>query len=315
MNNVAAYVGITIINELKEMSKKHDFLIIVIEGTKEHDANQLKYFTIDDDKYPNVRVIKNMSIEYLEKYDKHVLCIPDDLTYPNAQSEAIRKIKELGLEKVDICALHGFCKHEIPPHIPIKPYNLFDSDVLMKYVKGPIIKGHVHTSSIYKTTLNNGSFERNRHGEEERKGFFYIKINTDGTFTYEFIVNENTMIFKEISLPEHNTVEVFKKKMEKILTNKRDHRIHINIVCSRATKIKFNPADYPFDHPIFYKFKLLDDEFTSSIEQDEFITPIEELVKINKSNLSTLLADRMQGMLSSSRIEEIFITEDPKWLL
>lgn len=98
-----------------------------------------------------------MSIEYMDDLNMVIMYVPDDLPYDNAQSEIVRKIKEQNLSKVDVMVLHGYCKHEVPADIPILPYNCYDSNFIKDYVKGPILKGHIHQRSVYKTTINNGS--------------------------------------------------------------------------------------------------------------------------------------------------------------
>lgn len=311
LNSTAAYVAMTFIQEVLELSLQYGFKIRVVKGTFEHDRDQNKYFALSQDKYPSVKVMDTMCIEHIEGLDIHVLYIPDDLPYNHAQAEAVRKIKELGLSKVDIIALHGYCKHEIPPNVPIQPYNLFDSEVLQKYASF-IIKGHIHVKSVHKTTINNGSFERGNHGEEGSKGFFIIDLEPDGKFTYKFVENEGTLLFKTITVPNENIIESFKTKIEKVIKSLKPSTpkpIHVRILSDRATRSQFNPYDFDFGHQFRFDFKLLDDDIVVLAGQ-ESLAVLEELPKITRDNLSSLLSEHMDKKLTADCIEQILKQEE-----
>lgn len=307
LNAEGAFALMTFIEELQELSNECGFLIRVLKGTSEHEYDQLKYFKVAKKGSQNTRVIEQMTVEHIDKYNLDVLYIPDDLPYQNAQSEALRKIKEQGLKMVDICVLHGFCKHEIPPNVPIQPFNLFDAETLMKWTRGPILKGHVHKKSIYKRVISNGSFERNCHGDEGKKGFFLIEMKEDRTFSYKFIENMNTMIFKDVLLGEEDIVREFDRKMKEILLTPSEQKVYIRLVCSRKTKLQINPHDFKYDRRIVYSYLLLDDKEAKVIDQT-FMSSLEKLEPITRQNLSTLTSSWCHGRLSSERIEQIFKT-------
>lgn len=312
LNSPAAYVAITIIDEILELSNKYGFLVRVVDGTFEHDRDMNKLFLRHPEKYPNVKVMNTMGVEYVEEKGIYVLYIPDDLPYKNAQSEAIMRIKEFGISKVDVIALHGYCKHEIPKDVPIEPYNLFNIDQLSKYVKGPIIKGHIHSKSIYSKCLNNGSFERFRHNEEERKGYYRITYDMKDSFTYKFICNEDTGLFKSITLPDENFIEVFVTQMEKIKSKINELTplpINIRLICKKAVKNKFNPHDFDFDLAIKYTFKLLD-SLTIYDEKDDFYINVNDLAPITKDNLPELIASFIDNKLSIQEVKEILNQEE-----
>ena len=310
LNSSAAYISILIINELIELSKKYDFLIRVLKGTFEHDRDQNKYFLIEEDN--NVKVFNTMSIEYIEKYDIYVGYVPDDLPYKNAQIELTNRIKEFNIEKLDILVMHGYCRHEIPKDVPIEPVNLFDIDFLMNYVKGPILKGHIHSKSIYKTCVNNGSFDRWCHGQEEKKGYFKITYTRGNNFSYKFIENKDTCIFKTITISNENITEHFHKEMNKIIkevTELTPLPLHIRIACTKEIKNKFNPYDFEFKYQIRYTFKILDSRIVTNNEEDMFLV-MNELPNITRDNLSELIENFIESKLPSSRIEEILKYEE-----
>ena len=310
LNSSAAYYAILIINEIVELSIKHDFLVRVLKGTFEHDRDQNKYFNVDN-KYDHIKLINTLSIEHIEKLNINICYVPDDLPYKNAQAEIVKKIKDQQLEQVDMLVLHSYCKHEIPKDAPIEPNNLFDIDFLIHYVKGPILKGHIHTKSVYKTCINNGSFERLTHGQEEKKGFFKFTYDRE-KFTYKFIENKDTAIFSSITLGEENYVETFIKCIENIISKVNEDTplpINIRIICNKVTKNKFNPYDFDFKIPIRYSTKLIDAKIIQTDTEDMFLV-LNDLPKINRGNLATIISDFIGNKLPANRVEEILLAEE-----
>ena len=310
LNSSSAYYAILIINEIIELSIKHNFLIRVVKGTFEHDRDQNKYFNVDN-KYDHIKVVNTLSIEHIEQLNINVCYVPDDLPYKNAQAEIVKKIKDHQLEQVDILLLHSYCKHEIPKDAPIEPNNLFDIDFLEHYVKGPIFKGHIHTKSIYKTCVNNGSFERLTHGQEEKKGYFKFTYDRE-KFTYKFIENKSTAVFSSIILGEEDYVNIFIKEVEKIIGKVNDLTplpINIRIVCNKEVKNKFNPYDFEFNVPIRYSTKLIDTKIIQTDTEDMFLV-LNDLPKLNRGNLNTIISDFIGNKLSATRVEEILVAEE-----
>lgn len=313
LNSSAAYYALKIIQEILELSREHGFLIRVLKGTFEHDRDQNKYFALESEKNPNVKVVDSMQVEFIESLGIWVLYVPDDLPYKNAQSEAIKRIKEQNLEKVDIMCLHGYCKHEIPKDVPIEPFNLFDVEFLKDYVKGPILKGHIHIKSIYKNCINNGSFDRWTHGQEEKKGFFLIDYDQiKEEHSYSFIENKDTAIFKTITLDSSNFLDHFKNEVTKILSkvNERTpHPINIRLICSKEIKNKFNPYDFQFEVPIRFSIKLVDSQLIQSNSEEMFLV-VNDLPSITRENLAHLISDAIGNKLTLDKIENILKVEE-----
>ena len=76
------------------------------------------------------------------------------------------------------------------------------------FVKNNILFGHVHIPSVRKNMIYCGSFDRLRHGESGKKGFFIIE-------PYEhkitFIENKHTMPFRDFNIIEQNINSIIPK--------------------------------------------------------------------------------------------------------
>ena len=291
LSNDAAFISLKIMKELGDLSNKHNFQLRVLKGTSEHDRDQNKYFLMDPDKYPNVQVIDKMTIELMDKIGAIAYC-PDDLPYDNAQEVLINMISDYGLDQISMLVHHGFFKHEIPPNVPIQPYNLFNWDILKKYIKVCVIKGHVHTSSIYHKVFDNGSFERMKHGEEENKGFFVFEFDPD-TFKlkHNFIVNEDTYIFKTLDLgPDvgyRDLHDHIKQLLSTIGPNVPDP-IFIRCKCFKALKTNVNFKDLSFDREIRFSFLFKD-------EIEDVINDV--IMDLSKIDLPTMTDNNMADFI------------------
>lgn len=314
MDTLTSHIANLIIAELISLSVEYGFKIRVVRGTFHHDRDQLEHFESANNGRAikaDLKLFSTMSIETVEDLGLTLLYVPDDLPYDNAQSEIVRKIKEYGLNKVDIMAIHGYCKHEIPADIPIQPYNCFDSKFLEEYVNYVILKGHVHSPHVYHATITNGSFERMEHGQEEKKGFFIIHIK-DNKHTYSFIENTDTYLFKTIQIDRHDIVNSFRNQVESILKEVNENTpspIYIRYVCDHSTHLQLNPNDFEFDKEIRFSHKLIGEKEIEVIETSG-IVPLSELPKITRSNVCGLLAQHTNFILSESFIKEALAAEE-----
>jgi undecaprenyl pyrophosphate synthase len=208
LSSNTGFQAIQLINELIELSIKHDFLIRVLQGTFTHDRRQNQYFKLDDQALGltaegdvRVKVFEMIDIEHINRLGIDILYIPDDLPYKNVMDMVKRHLVDSGLAKVDIILHHGYFEHLIPIGMPHKPHNTLNASTMSELVKGVILNGHVHTSCICEKVVTNGSFDRLAHGEEEAKGFFKIKYDTErGTTTCQFVENKDAAIFKTFNM-------------------------------------------------------------------------------------------------------------------
>lgn len=206
LGSQAANEAIMLIHEIVNLSEQHDFLIRIIRGTTLHDRKQNWYFNVPNvskDRHGNerVKIYDDIEVEFIKGLDVSMLYIPDDLPHQDVLVAVQNKLAACGISRVTFCMHHGYFNYLLPKNIPIKPHNTLNEDLLEGMVEGCILNGHVHTASTYKRIINNGSFDRLAHNEEEKKGFFKIQYDPDTKKTsYQFIENKQATIFKTIDV-------------------------------------------------------------------------------------------------------------------
>lgn len=181
--------------------KALDIVVRVLEGTPSHDWKQSNVFekinaigNIGCD----IKHVKTLSIEYIERFKKSFLYVPDEWEPEN--DDTWKQVKELlsinGLDKVDFAFMHGSFPHQLPSHVKVP---MHDPDRYQSIVKYIIVVSHIHKPSISGRIYAPGSFDRLTHGEEEPKGHIRFHLKDDDTWNVIFHENKNAKIYKTIS--------------------------------------------------------------------------------------------------------------------
>ena len=171
-------------------------IIIIVEGTKSHDDNQINVFSHRiNDKF---RIYSKVTKDNILGYD--MLFIPEE--YMHDPKEYYKDFINSDVV-YDAVFGHGMFTHTAyhgkrNPSFrkltaPIWDYERDFKDI----VKGFINFGHIHTPSSLGKLDYNGSYGRNNHGEEENKGFWHY-IYDGKTTKKKFIVNKSAKIFKTV---------------------------------------------------------------------------------------------------------------------
>ena len=226
--SAVAYEAIQVIHELVEMSERNDFLIRVLRGTVLHDRKQNQYFkvpksSVNSHGVERVRVVNDIEIELIDGLDISMLYIPDNLIYTDITQAIANKLSVCGLQNVDICMHHGYFNFLLPKNIPHRPHNTLNEDLFLNFVTGVVLNGHVHTADTYDIIINNGSFDRLSHGEEEKKGFFKVTYDKMGDHTsYTFIENTEATIFHTLDV-QHDDLEKALKRVRDFIDQYNHH--------------------------------------------------------------------------------------------
>jgi DNA repair exonuclease SbcCD nuclease subunit len=310
LNNVAAQFSLILFQELLEICNKNNIVVRILEGTNSHDRDQpltlgfLKSIHTDLD----LKIINTLDLEYIKNLDSWVLYLPDDLQQEDPQGCAIKKIKEYGLTQVDLCVGHSYLKHLLPPGVHMPSGNIYDIDVLSRYVKGPMLFGHVHTTSVYKRAFMNGSFERHIHGEEEPKGFYCIDYDRDkNKIQYEFVENTTTWLFKTITLASED-LSIFEKIVTDLLLEVEQKQlpkpVHIRVK-EPSDPLKIALVTYLTERPeLPIRLTFLNkqrDSADDDIEQIE-LDLFSNLPKITEANINLLIAQWLDNKYTVNEI-------------
>ena len=182
------------IHKLKETFP--NTLIILVQGTKSHDLNQLDSFKgLISDKF---RIYTTVTEDYYKGF--RFLVIPEEY-YPD-KSVYDKYFKTS--EKYDWCFFHGL--FSFAGSYALQTGNKFNKicftvEDFKDCVLGKVVGGHIHDPIESGNVQYCGSFERWKHGEEKPKGFRIHKYDekTKKVILDEFI--ENVDAQKYITIP------------------------------------------------------------------------------------------------------------------
>lgn len=201
MHHDASIMAIKMIHDLINIAEDKKAKIRVIMGTKSHDNDMLKWFTLlanesnidllviysvkSEELFDNFKVLY-LPEEYIESYEDYY----KDYFIPNEYNMVF------GHGLIDKAAFISKQQESefTSIHAPV-----FKSDDLLKISKGPIFFGHIHIRTVIKKRIYYvGSISRYSFGEEIEKGFMICFYNTkNDKYNIEFIKNNDA--------PEYNT--------------------------------------------------------------------------------------------------------------
>jgi DNA repair exonuclease SbcCD nuclease subunit len=182
-NSDVVMYAIRFVNDLIELCKLRNATMVLIDGTKSHDAGQLKlFYHYLADPSIDIRIVEEVKFEYIK--GAKVLCIPEVYGKDDVYYEQFLKTQQY-----DTIFMHGMIKgvvHGNPTeqknHIRERIFTMED----FCYCLGPIISGHIHIPGCYNSHFYyNGSPMRFMFGEEQEKGFLIVLHNLD---THQYCV-------------------------------------------------------------------------------------------------------------------------------
>lgn len=166
-------------NVCKNNSKRgiHTVLLLIL-GTKNHDADQLRlFYPYLEDKEVDLRIVETIQFQYINGC--RVLCIPE--LYNVTDSEYSKVLYESGA--YDMVFMHGSIEGAIYDNKMGESKIFSPSD--FSCCMGPVIAGHVHTGpAVHGFCYYNGSPIRWNFGEEETKGFQVVLYDMDTRYYY-----------------------------------------------------------------------------------------------------------------------------------
>lgn len=166
-------------NVCKNNAKRgiHTVLILIL-GTKNHDADQLRlFYPYLEDKEVDLRIVETIQFQYINGC--RVLCIPE--LYNVTDDEYSKVLYESGA--YDMVFMHGSIEGAIYDNKMGESKIFSPSD--FSCCMGPVVAGHVHTGpSVHGFCYYNGSPIRWNFGEEETKGFQLVLYDMDTRYYY-----------------------------------------------------------------------------------------------------------------------------------
>lgn len=184
------------INKLVDICKKNNATLVLIHGTYQHDADQLKmFYHFLEDPTIDIRIVTTVRFEYIK--GAKILCIPelyglDETIYSNFLFNS-------GI--YDSVFMHGTIKGAIY-NDTVGNGRLFCIEDFCN-CRGPILSGHVHKSGCFNSYFYYcGSVYRWEHGQEEDKGFLIVLHNLDTGEHYTHFEKVNCLSYITINIDE-----------------------------------------------------------------------------------------------------------------
>jgi predicted MPP superfamily phosphohydrolase len=286
--------------------KKYNVCLRVLEGTPSHDMGQSKIFTTLNEilfkgEGVDLEYVKNLSIEYIERFGIHVLYVPDEWNHDNHDTllEVKTLMKNKGLTQVDFAVMHGQFEYQLQD--VVKQHVKHDSVEYLNLVKYLIFIGHIHKYSSKDRIFSHGSFDRLAHNEEEAKGFIYATVYKDGQYECKFIENKGARIYKTVKCVSEDT-ELNMKRIDKVAAKLPDESF-IRIMASGTNPImsaqEVLKKRWPNLFWSFTKDKEKDKrDLTASYKNTQKYTPI----IINKESVRNLLLPKLHTLQLSSAV-------------
>lgn len=278
---------------LLKWHKQHDCMLVIVDGTPLHDAGQMEKFVHINENSgigADLIFVKDVDIKYIDKFDIHVLFIPDrPRSSPDDTYQRVKEImEEKQLSKIDMAVMHGCFQYQLPE---ISADHKHIEENYLSIVKGPIFIGHVHTHSTFDRIIAPGSFSRLRHGEEEPKGMIDFVMDVDNSFKAKFIENELATIYKTITITGLNIDDSLDKI--KRIVNKLPENSKVRIECEQGHPITADrsfvtlKAEYL---SINWSIKVVTDKSVIATDKEVFSTENEYVpLIINENNIIELI--------------------------
>lgn len=281
---------------LCKFCSNNDITLRILEGTPSHDWKQSEILpTIKQISNLNVdlKYVKTLSIEFIEKFNCNVLYIPDE--WRPDPTETLQEVKELlkarGLETVEFGVFHGNFEYQLPSAAKGIPRH--SSEEYLKLVTELIFIGHIHTYSRFERIVAQGSFDRLSHGEEEAKGFVLADVDIgNNKRDVFFIENKDARVYK--------TINCIGKSLEETITFVKDFIKHLpGNSAIRIMAESDNPVFTNMDillrlcpTMVWSKKPITEDQTDVTKEFDTVDDEIYKPITITKENLSHLLLSR-----------------------
>jgi len=289
------------ISRLLRLCSKHNVIVRVLEGTPSHDRQQSDRFRIINEIHStdiplsaDMKYIKTLCIEHIDKYNIDVLYVPDEWNHET--NDTLNDVKELmtglNLSFVDFAVVHGCFDYQMGD--VIKSNLKHNSDEYLSLVKGLIFVGHIHQCSSHSRIHAAGSFDRLAHGEEESKGFLTAIVNPDYSYEMTFVDNYTARKFITIKCPYEDT-ELNLKRIDK-KTRGLPPGSYIRIESKHTNAIVHNLDTLKRRWPLYHWSILLKDKDTGT-SIDVFSEIIDYVPMIlNKETLTPMVVSRIQKL-------------------
>lgn len=289
--------------------KLNNIVCLLLRGTPSHDARQTRWFDYVNEAHgisAKLYHFDTLDIKYVPELNMHVLGVPDEIAKPRVKADAMVKalLQERNLTKVGLTLTHGYYDFHLPKHEVEEGHSREFFESITETI---VLNGHVHTGTLVGRILTGGSFGRYNHGEEEAKGAWRVTINTDKSFTANFLKNK--------VLTEFITLDVRGKKEEQVIkqvdrTVKHWETGHCRLFYGRKDRtgnlLGFFTEKYP---NVIFTTKVEDSEETRLLQGESLDTRIRG-TELNATNFPPMALDYIKARCGNesefAAVKEVF---------
>lgn len=201
-----------------EKCKKHNVIVRVLEGTSSHDWRQPEMFELLKPTGLDLKWVRTLSIEYIEKLGINVLYVPDNMGDKKPDviwNETIELLSSKGLKQVDFVFFHGAFKYQIDERFSEHSHDERQWKTIAKF---GIFAGHVHKPSQNGNIYVSGSFDRIAHGEEHPKGGYVVDFNPETDyFKATFYENKKALPFVTLKVGVESTTSEITDRLNDLI--------------------------------------------------------------------------------------------------
>lgn len=171
-------------------------VFIILAGTKNHDAGQLRlFYHYLNDPDLDIRIVEQIQFEYIN--GMKILCIPE--LYGIAEN--IYQQFLYGMGPYDMCFMHGTVQGAVYGDNAGESRLFRPEDFGL--CMGPVIAGHVHPGGCFNSFMYyNGSPIRWSFGEEGPKGFQIVLYDMDSRKYYIYLEQIASFRYDTITIDE-----------------------------------------------------------------------------------------------------------------
>lgn len=258
----------------------------LLEGTPSHDNWQGRVLSKSvQGKDLDFKYVEHLSIETFKGIN--ILYVPDEwaATTKETQTQVEALLAEKNLQQVDIAIMHGMFRYQSPIE---KTHKLcHDEAFYLSVVKSFINIGHIHTYSKYSRIIAQGSVDRLRHNEEEKKGFSIMRIDGE-SLSHFFIENKNAKQFITVKLTTDDLDECI-AKIDKAASKLRNFSC-LQIKAKRRHAIFQSIEEIQCRYPLLTITKNTEEEKSDLLESVTHIAHYVPL-SITRENICEMLVD------------------------
>lgn len=295
------------IGYLLRFCKKYDICLRVLEGTPSHDRGQSKEFIIMNEILEincDVRWVKDIEIEYVERYGVNILYVPDEYRPTTEETKDLVKLamQNAGLKSVHFTLLHGYYAYQVPDLKDLQVHDhIFYSNITERYG----FTGHNHPMSVYENLINHGSFDRLAHNQEHPKGYFKVSSYANRSLDIvQFVENIDATPFITIDISEINFEEgkkVIYKNIEPLLhANIPEINIRLRYKRDSLTDALFNSLNKVYTQITWTK------DYVKEVSTVKVGVTVEiyKPVNITKNNITGIIKKRLLCGDSGDRLNK-----------